>query len=115
MVLAPEAVDVIVAEIEEEAEGHGDTVETREGVVMGTPKYMAPEQARNKPLDGRTDLYALGVVAYALLTGREPFEGDSAVVWFEGNFQDYEEDKKRRIGPDAVVPKRIKYRKFARG
>ncbi len=71
--------DFGIAKVLEEAEGHGDTVETREGVVMGTPQYMAPEQARNKPLDGRTDLYALGVVAYALLTGREPFEGDSAV------------------------------------
>ncbi|HVI28337.1 energy-dependent translational throttle protein EttA [Hansschlegelia sp.] len=42
------------------------------------------------------------------------FEGDSHVEWFEGNFQDYEEDKKRRLGPDAVEPKRIKYRQFAR-
>jgi ATP-binding cassette ChvD family protein len=43
------------------------------------------------------------------------FEGDSHVEWFEGNFQDYEEDKKRRLGPDAVNPKRIKYKQFARG
>ena len=43
------------------------------------------------------------------------FEGDSSVVWFEGNFQAYEEDKKRRLGDDAVMPKRIKYRKFERG
>ena len=42
------------------------------------------------------------------------FEGDSHVEWFEGNFADYEEDKKRRLGEDAVVPKRIKYKKFAR-
>jgi ATP-binding cassette ChvD family protein len=42
------------------------------------------------------------------------FEGDSHVEWFEGNFQDYEEDKKRRLGPDAVEPKRIKYRQFTR-
>ncbi|MFD1332989.1 energy-dependent translational throttle protein EttA [Methylopila musalis] len=42
------------------------------------------------------------------------FEGDSHVEWFEGNFQDYEEDKKRRLGPDAVEPKRIKYRQFSR-
>jgi ATP-binding cassette ChvD family protein len=43
------------------------------------------------------------------------FEGDSHVEWFEGNFEDYEEDKKRRLGEDAVLPKRIKYKKFARG
>ncbi len=42
------------------------------------------------------------------------FEGDSHVEWFEGNFEDYLEDKKRRLGPDADIPKRIKYRKAAR-
>jgi ATP-binding cassette ChvD family protein len=42
------------------------------------------------------------------------FEGDSHVEWFEGNFEDYEADKIRRLGPDAVEPKRIKYKKFAR-
>ena len=42
------------------------------------------------------------------------FEGDSHVEWFEGNFQDYEEDKKRRLGEDSVMPKRIKYKQFAR-
>ncbi len=42
------------------------------------------------------------------------FEGDSHVEWFEGNFQDYEEDKKRRLGEDSLMPKRIKYKKFAR-
>ena len=42
------------------------------------------------------------------------FEGDSHVEWFEGNFQDYEEDKKRRLGIDSVIPKRIKYKKLTR-
>ena len=42
------------------------------------------------------------------------FEGDSHVEWFEGNFEIYEEDKKRRLGEDSVLPKRIKYKKFAR-
>ncbi len=42
------------------------------------------------------------------------FEGDSHVEWFEGNFEDYIEDKKRRLGPDADVPRRIKYRKAER-
>ncbi|NRB36614.1 MAG: energy-dependent translational throttle protein EttA [Rhodobacteraceae bacterium] len=42
------------------------------------------------------------------------FEGDAHVEWFEGNFEDYEEDKKRRLGPDALEPKRLKYKKFAR-
>ncbi len=42
------------------------------------------------------------------------FEGDSHVEWFEGNFAAYEEDKKRRLGADAVIPRRVKYKKFAR-
>jgi ATPase subunit of ABC transporter with duplicated ATPase domains len=42
------------------------------------------------------------------------FEGDSHVEWFEGNFQDYEEDKKRRLGADSVMPSRIKYKQFSR-
>jgi ATP-binding cassette ChvD family protein len=42
------------------------------------------------------------------------FEGDAHVEWFEGNFEAYEEDKIRRLGPDAVEPKRVKYKKFTR-
>jgi ATP-binding cassette ChvD family protein len=42
------------------------------------------------------------------------FEGDSRVEWFEGNFHDYEEDKKRRLGVDSTIPTRIKYKKFSR-
>ncbi len=42
------------------------------------------------------------------------FEGDSHVEWFEGNFQSYEEDKKRRLGPDAIVPRRVKYKRLTR-
>ncbi len=42
------------------------------------------------------------------------FEGDSNVVWFEGNYQDYIEDKKRRLGADAVEPKKLKFKKLTR-
>ncbi|SDE38309.1 energy-dependent translational throttle protein EttA [Limimaricola pyoseonensis] len=42
------------------------------------------------------------------------FEGEAHVEWFQGNFEDYEEDKKRRLGPDAVEPKRVKFKKFTR-
>ncbi len=42
------------------------------------------------------------------------FEGDSHVEWFEGNFQDYEKDKMRRLGTDSIIPQRIKYKKFTR-
>lgn len=42
------------------------------------------------------------------------FEGDSHVEWFEGNFSDYENDKKRRLGTDSIIPKKLKYKKFSR-
>ena len=49
-----------------------------------------------------------------LCTHMLAFEGDSHVEWFEGNFEEYEEDKKRRLGPNAVEPTRVKYKKFTR-
>jgi serine/threonine-protein kinase len=48
---------------------------TDTGIVLGTPEFMSPEQIRGKPLDGRSDIFALGVLAFELLTGRLPFEG----------------------------------------
>jgi hypothetical protein len=43
------------------------------------------------------------------------FEGDSQITWFPGNFQEYEEDKRRRLGDDADQPHRIRYKKLVRG
>lgn len=53
---------------------------TAEGHVMGTPSYMAPEQALGKDVDGRVDLYALGVMMYLWATGELPFAGDDALA-----------------------------------
>ena len=53
---------------------------TQMGTIMGTPSYMAPEQARGKTVDGRADLWSLGVMLYEMTNGRRPFVGDNAMA-----------------------------------
>lgn len=56
-----------------------DTKLTRDGTAMGSPDYLSPEQAECKPLDGRTDVYGLGIVFYEMLTGQTPYHRDSYI------------------------------------
>ena len=73
---------------------------TSPGIVCGTPEYMSPEQGRGDPLDARSDLYAVGVIFYQLLTGRLPFEADSPTQVVLMHITEAPED------PRVVVPER---------
>jgi serine/threonine-protein kinase len=68
------------------------TQQTGTNMVVGTPQYFAPEQARAKPLDGRADIYSLGVSLYRTVTGQLPFDGDD---WYEIARQHVEEVPRR--------------------
>ena len=74
-----------------------------QGAAIGTPSYMSPEQARGKDLDHRSDVFALGVVAYRMLTGRPAFTGaDSAITLYNVIYKQPERPSEVvRLGPDV--------------
>jgi serine/threonine-protein kinase len=84
------------------AESQGPSI-TSPGIVCGTPEYMSPEQARGDVLDARSDLYAVGVIMYQLLTGRLPFEGESATQIVLLHLTDPPRDP-RMLAPERAIP-----------
>ena len=64
------------------------TQQTIAGEILGTPLYMSPEQVVSNPVDGRSDLYSLGVILYEMTTGTSPFKGDNLAAIFQAILQD---------------------------
>ncbi len=76
---------------------------TQPGLVCGTPEYMSPEQSRGADLDGRSDLYSVGVVLFELLSGRVPFVADSATKTLLMHLTELPQDP-RDVAPDRGIP-----------
>ena len=79
---------------------------TSPGIVCGTPEYMSPEQGRGDPLDPRSDLYAVGVILYQLLTGRLPFEAETPTQVVLMHLSKAPPDPSA-VAPDRMIPKPI--------
>jgi serine/threonine-protein kinase len=81
----------------------GGTGITSPGIVCGTPDYMSPEQGRGDPLDARSDIYALGVIMFQLLTGQLPFEAASPTQVVLMHLQQPPPDP-RKLAPERKIP-----------
>jgi len=80
-----------------------DQAITQTGVIMGTPFYLSPEQARSEDLDPRSDIYSLGVTLFHMLTGQVPFNGNSAAtILYKHIFQ--EPPKAKSLNPRVSAP-----------
>jgi GAF domain-containing protein len=77
--IGPKVVDFGVAKMTDATATSGTTTLTAGGTIVGTPAYMAPEQLRGGTVDGRADVFSLGVMTYEMLTGRLPFGGGSFI------------------------------------
>ena len=77
---------------------------TRTGTLVGTPTYISPEQIQGKPVDGRTDLYSLGVIMYEMMAGHPPYQAEDPMALV---FMHVEGDARRLDEVNPVVPKEV--------
>ncbi len=106
--------DFGVAKALREAAERGGQAGTTAGVALGTPEYMAPEQAAGGEVDGRADLYAWGVVLYDMLAGRPPFEGTSPYDLMAAHIADAPEPLRRRSAETPAALERVVMRCLAK-
>ena len=97
--------DFGIAKFEKES-NEGEERLTEAGMIMGTPTYMSPEQARGEPLDARSDIYALGVMMYEAVCGRVPFDGDQPMTVLVKHIKDPPEPP-RTVAPEAGIPRSL--------
>ena len=103
---APDAVKLVDFGIARLAETARDGRETGEGLILGTPQYMSPEQASGLSQDARADVYSLGVLLWELLAGRPPFRGASATHVLAAHLLE-PAPRLPRSGPQGLLPRRV--------
>lgn len=87
--------------------GSGDSQRlTQTGELFGSPIYMSPEQCRGFPLDGRSDIYSLGIILYEALTGKAPLVGDNVVATITKHLHETPAPMKQ-VRPDLHIPERL--------
>ena len=79
----PKVLDFGLAKVSERQMRPGSLILTQDGMVFGTPEFMSPEQARGETLDGRSDIYSLGIILYELLTGKLPFDANQPMEYIQ--------------------------------
>ena len=93
----PIITDFGIARIDDPSSPH----QTQAGTILGTPLYMSPEQVMGKTVDGRSDLYSLGVILYELATGKNPFRGKNIAAIFRAIMEDTPAEP---VKTDSSVP-----------
>ncbi|MBU0994977.1 MAG: protein kinase [Proteobacteria bacterium] len=79
-------------------------MQTQAGEVLGTPAFMSPEQVLGKPVDGRSDLFSLGVILYEMTTGNKPFSGNHLPAIFEAIIK---KEPDYPVHPDRPIPQEL--------